>query len=149
MPKKVAAEPAQLPNAFIGQPKAPTDRDLIAELGPSKKYWDRLLTEMAAECGLVMRECNSYSSKVGWSLRLQRRTRNIVYLSPHRGSFMASFALGNKAVLAARASELPKRVPKIIGEARKYAEGTAVRIEVTTSEDVEVVKKLAKAKLEN
>ena len=149
MPKKVAAEPAPLANAFIGQPEAPTDRDLIAELGPAKKYWDRLLTELAAECGLVMREWNCYSRKAGWSLRLQRRTRNIVYLSPHRGSFGASFALGDKAIQAARDSELPKRVLKIIAEAKKYAEGTAVRIEVTNSEDVEAVKKLAKAKLEN
>ena len=149
MPKKVAAEPAQLPNAFIGKPEAPTDRDLIAELGPAKKYWDQLLTELAAECGLVMREWNCYSRKAGWSLRLQCRTRNIVHLSPHRGSFGASFALGDKAIQAARARELPKRVLKIISEAKEYPEGKAVRIEVTNSEYVEAVKKLAKAKLEN
>ena len=149
MAKKVAAEPAPLANVFVGKPEAPTDRDLIAELGPAKKYWDQLLTELAAECGLVMREWNCYSRKVGWSLRLQRRTRNIVYLSPHRGSFMASFSMGDKAIEAARDSELPKRVLKIISEAKAYPEGTAVRIEVSSSEDVEAVKKLAKAKLEN
>jgi hypothetical protein len=62
---------------------------------------------------------------------------------------MASFALGDKAIRTARRSCLPKRVIKIIDEAKRFAEGTAVRIEVNRAEDIEVVKKLAKAKLEN
>ena len=49
----------------------------------------------------------------------------------------------------AKASGFPKRVPKIIEEAKQYAEGTAVRIEVNDVEDIHVVKKLAKAKLAN
>lgn len=50
---------------------------------------------------------------------------------------------------AAKASGLPKRVLKIIEEAKQYAEGSAVRIDVGNVEDIHVVKKLAKAKLEN
>ena len=61
----------------------------------------------------------------------------------------ASFALGDKAVAAARASGLPKRVVKIIDEAKKYAEGTAVRIDVNGPEDVAVVKTLAAIKLDH
>jgi len=60
-----------------------------------------------------------------------------------------TIALGFKAVQAAKASGLPKRVLKIIEEAKKYAEGTDVRIEVNDVEDIHVVKKLAKAKLAN
>jgi hypothetical protein len=55
----------------------------------------------------------------------------------------------DKAVQAAKASGLPKRVLKIIDEAKKYAEGTAVQIDVNNVEDIHVVKKLAKAKMEN
>ena len=138
-----------LANAFIGQPKPPTEKELAAELGAAKPLWDRLLSELASEHRLVVREWSSRSAKAGWSLRMQRRERNIVYLSPSRGCFLASFALGEKAIEAARASGLPKRVLKIIAEAKKYAEGTAVRIEVRTAEDVDAVTELAGIKLEN
>ena len=134
-------------NAFIGHEKQPTPRELAA-LGIAQPLWDQLVAELTANLKLTC-ESNSYSIKAGWSLRLKRDTRNIVYLSPSRGGFMASFALGDKAIAAARASELPKRVLKLIAGAKKYAEGTAVRIEVRGTEDLAVVKKLAEIKLKS
>jgi hypothetical protein len=61
---------------------------------------------------------------------------------------MASFALGDKAVQAALRSKLPTGIVKLIKEAKRYAEGTAVRIEVKKPQDVGVVKTLAGIKLE-
>jgi hypothetical protein len=138
-----------LPNAFIGKAKKPTEDELCAALGTTKKLWDQLAAELANELGVDIPEWNSYSRKAGWALRLKYKDRNIVYLSPHRGCFTASFALGDKAVQAARRSKLPKRVLTIIKQAKRYAEGTAVRIEVNEAEDVAVVKTLAALKLEN
>lgn len=111
--------------------------------------WDQVVTGLAKEQEIDTQEWNSYSKKAGWSLRLKHKERNIVYLSPHRACFTASFALSDKAVQAARESGLSPPVLKIIGEAKRYAEGTAVRIEVKTSKDLAVVKKLAAVKLEN
>jgi hypothetical protein len=147
---KIAAtqESTTFRNAFIGQAKEPTDRELAAVLGAAKTLWDELAAELTGEHKLN-REWSSYSIKAGWSLRLKREARNIVYLSPSRSGFMASVALGEKAIQAARANKFSKHVLKIIGEAKKYAEGTAVRIVVSGSEDVAVVKELAKIKLEN
>jgi hypothetical protein len=79
---------------------------------------------------------------------LKRGDRNIVYLSPFRGSFRASFALGEKAVAAARKSCLPPRILKSIAGVKRYPEGTAVRIEVNDPEDAAIVKMLAAIKLE-
>ena len=119
-----------------------------AVLGGAKPLWNELLAELTADHKLT-REWNSYSIKAGWSLRLKRKQRNILYLSPSRGGFMASFALGDKAIQAARASDLPARALKIIAEAKKYAEGTAVRIEVKGTEDLAAIKKLVEIKLAN
>jgi hypothetical protein len=139
-----------LQNAFIGKPEKPTDEELAAELGsPSQALWDQLVTGLAREYGVAIQEWNSYSRKAGWSLRLKRGERNIVYLAPSRGCFLASFALGDKAIQAARRSKLPPGAIKILDEARRYAEGTAVRIEVHAAKDIAIVKKLAVAKLEN
>jgi len=139
-----------MPNAFIGKRETPTDDDLAAELGRSAKgLWDRLLAGLAEQHNIVTREWHSYSPKAGWSLRLKRDKRTILYLSPCRGCFRASFALGGKAVEAARASGLPPSVIRIIDSAKRYAEGTGVRIDVNGPEDIAVVEKLAAIKLAN
>jgi hypothetical protein len=129
-------------NAFIGSAKPPTDGELAAALGGAKAQWDRLLADLD-----LTAEWNSYSPKAGWALRLKREKRNIVYLSPCRGCFLASFALGDRAVAAAREAKLPPGLVKIIDGARRYAEGTAVRIEVKGAGDLAAVRKLVEIKL--
>lgn len=136
-------------NAFIGKSEEPTSEELASELGSAKVAWDRLLKELADEYDLVTREWNSYSRKAGWSLRLKKGERNIVYLSPGRDRFMASFALGDKAIQAARRSKLPKKVQQVIADAKRYAEGTAVRLDVGKADDIAPIKMLTGIKLAN
>ena len=138
-----------LPNAFIDKSKKPTAAELTAALGPAKALWDQLLAGLADEQNLTVQEWNSYSRKAGWSLRLKLKDRNILYLTPCQGCFFVSFALGDKAVRAARQSGLPPSVIKIINEARRYAEGTGIRIEMKKPKDIEIAKKLAAIKLAN
>ena len=137
------------PNAFIDKPGKPTNRELASELGPVKALWDRLLADLAAESDIATQEWNSYSRKAGWALRLKHGKRTILYLSPSRGCFGVSFALGDRAVEAARHSRLPQRAIKIIDEAKRFPEGMAVRIGVKGPGDLAIVKKLAAVKLEN
>ena len=137
------------PNAFIGKTKQPTDAELAAALGPAKVVWDQLIGDLADECGIADQEWNSYSLKAGWALRLKHEERNIIYLSPRQGCFFASFALGDKAMQAARQCKFPPPVIKIINEAKKYAEGTGVSLEIKAPKDIESVKKLAAIKLAN
>ena len=136
-----------LPNAFIDKPKKPTAAELTAALGPAKALWDQLLAGLADEHNLTVQEWNSYSRKAGWSLRLKLKDRNILYLTPCQECFYVSFALGDKAVEAARESGLPPSVIKTINEAKRYAEGTGVRMEMKKPKDVEIVKQLAAIKL--
>lgn len=137
-----------MPNAFAGQKNPPTQVELALALGKSQCLWQELVSTLKQEFQLT-ENWGSSSVKAGWSLRLQSKKRNIVYLTPGNRSFLASFALGDKAIAAARQSKLPARVLKIIAEAKRYAEGTAVRIEVKKLGDVALVKTLAKIKLEN
>ncbi|HEV2399023.1 MAG TPA: DUF3788 domain-containing protein [Candidatus Sulfotelmatobacter sp.] len=145
--KKEQSAPSE--NAFAGWKTGPTHAEVASVLGSSLTLWNRLVTELKREVKIDAVEWHSGSAKYGWSLRLQIKKRNIVYLSPRDGGFVAAFALGDKAVAAARKSALPAAVIKNINESKRYAEGTAVRIDVRTAEDVEVVKKIAKIKIEN
>ena len=137
-----------LQNAFAGQAKMPTEKSVASELGESFELWKRLVDDLKREFQLTG-EWQSSSVKLGWSLRLKLKKRNIVYLGPRTGFFVAAFALGDRAIAAARLSELPFRRLKEIAEARRYAEGTAVRIEVKRPDDLDVVKKLVKIKIDN
>jgi Protein of unknown function (DUF3788) len=137
------------PNAFINKPKQPTNAELAAALGPAKSVWDQLLADLAQEYGANVHEWNSYSLKAGWSLRVKRKARTIVWLAPCPGCFRVAFILGDKAVQAARQSRLPQRIVKALDEAPKYPEGTGVRLEVKSSRDIGTLKKLAAIKLAN
>ena len=135
-------------NAFMGQAKEPTDGELATALGPSKTIWDGLVADLIAQYKLT-REWNSYSTKTGWALRLKRGSRNVVYLSPTHRGFMASFALSDKAMQAARTDKFPEHAMKVVAAARKYAEGTAVRIVVSGAEEAAAVERLTKNKLDS
>ena len=136
-------------NAFAGQADCPTQKAVEAVLGNSWSLWKELVGDLKRELKLDGEEWNSSGVKYGWSLRLQLKKRNIVYLAPRLGSFMAAFVLGDKAVAVARKSTLPAYVLKMIAEAKRYAEGTPVRIEVTNQENVEIVKTLARIKVDH
>jgi hypothetical protein len=137
-------------NALIGKAAAPTDKELASALGrDAKTLWDRLVREIGEETGADIQEWNSYSPKHGWSLRLKRAKRNIVYLIPLTGAFQVAFTLGKKAMQAARDAKLPVRILKIMESAPKYVEGTGVRLDVERAEEVEIIKKLAMIKVKN
>lgn len=137
------------PNAFIGKSKKPTDDALVVALGPSKKLWDQLVSELADELGADIQEWNSYSPKAGWSLRVKQKKRMIVWLAPCLGCFRVAFILGDKAVKAARQSKLPKQVLKVLDEAPRYPEGTGVRLTVKAAGDLAAIHELAAIKLKN
>ena len=130
-------------NAFIGKQKKPT-----AELGEKQALWDDLLQGLA-ELGADGHEWSSYSRKAGWSLKVLHKQRVIVYLTPLHDGMRASFALGDRAIEIVRKTKFPSKVLKIVNEAKRYVEGTAVRVEVTSSFDVEAVVKLAAIKMAN
>lgn len=136
-------------NAFIGKPEEPTDADLAAALRRAKPVWDQLLIDLARELGVSVHEWRCYSRKAGWSLRAKCKARTIVWLSPSSGCFTAHFILGEKAMRAARESRLPQRIVKALSQAPKYPEGTGVRLEVRTSREIGMLKRLAAIKVAN
>jgi hypothetical protein len=136
-------------NAFIGRADKPTDDDLCQALGPAKPFWDRLIADLAVEYNVADLEWKSYSRKAGWSLRISRGKRTIVWMSPLENRFQVTFILGDKAMQAARAGKLSASLQKILDESKKYPEGTGVRLDIEKQKDLAAVKKLAAVKLAN
>ncbi len=136
-------------NAFTGRTKKPSNTDLSKALGLAKPVWDGLVADMAAQYGVANQEWKSYSPKGGWALRLMRGKRTILWLAPFEGSFEVLFILGDKALAAAHQSGLSARGLRALEQAKRYPEGTGVRLLVKGPKDVPTIKKLAVVKLEN
>jgi len=137
-----------IPNAFIGRKTPPSEDDVAAALGPSLTAWKTLIAWLTAQ-NITGNEWKSVSPKYGWGLRPALKKRIILYLGPCDGCFRVSFVLGDKAVTAARSSALPKSVLKEIADARRYAEGTGVRLIVRKPDDLASIRKLVEIKLAN
>jgi hypothetical protein len=136
-------------SVFDDKSKPPQDDDLAAMLSSTFVFWNELKRLIASSFAPLSTEWGFTSKKTGWGLRLKREKRTILYMTPCKGYFMASFALGEKAVKAAHESDLPVSVLKIIDGSKKYAEGRGVRLEVRSAEDVRNVEKLAVIKMAN
>jgi hypothetical protein len=133
-------------SVFKEKAHLPDEAELATVLGRSYGCWTELKTLLP---GPVTEKWSYPGKKYGWSLALQRSKRTILYLIPERRYFRVGFALGGKAVVAARASELPAPVIETIENAPQYAEGCGVHLDVRFKKDLPPVMMLSEIKMEN
>jgi uncharacterized protein DUF3788 len=136
-------------SAFDDKLKQPQEDQLRETLGKTFTHWNQLKKRIGARFAPLSIDWGFSSKKTGWGLRLKQENRAVLYMTPCKGYFLASFALGEKAVKASQDSDLPDSVLKVIDTATKYAEGRGVRLEVRSAEDVRNVEMLAVLKMAN
>jgi hypothetical protein len=136
------------PSVFLDRASPPTDDDLAAALGRSFDRWRELVDTCAERFSPLDRRWSHPGPNFGWSLRLGRKKRSIVYLIPRRKHFAAATPLGEKAAAVALADEgLPADVKDAIENAERYPEGRAFRRKVRTKADVAVVMRVLEDKM--
>ena len=133
-------------SACVEKARSPTDEDLRATLGRAFAPWCRLLALVSTRIGPVTEVWGFTSASTGWGLRVRRKDRVILYMTPQRNKFLVSFALGEKAVAAVQATRMPAAILSAVASAPKYAEGRGVRIEVTNNRPVAALAALAEIK---
>jgi hypothetical protein len=136
-------------SAFDDKTSPPTEKALRQVLGRTTPLWSRLQGDLQSAHGPLVEEWNFAGKAYGWSFRLKQKKRALVYMTPCRGYFLASFALGEKACAAAQAADLPAWLLAIVDAAPKYPEGRGVRIPVKRASDVAGVEKVAAIKAAN
>ena len=136
-------------SAFDDKSEKPQAADLQGMLGRSSVHWDRLIAHIESEYAPLDKTWNFAGAKWGWSLRLKQKKRTVLYMTPCNRHFLVGLALGEKAVKAAHARPLPSSTLAIIDEAKKYAEGRGIRVEVRNTKDLAVAKDLASVKMAN
>jgi hypothetical protein len=136
-------------SAFDDRERKPGAGDLERMPGRTLTHWTSLIAHVADRYAPVDQTWNFAGEKWGWSLRLKRKKRTVLYMTPRRKHFLVGFVLGEKAVRAAHGSDLPGTTLDIIDLAKKYAEGRGIRLEIRNRNDLETAKKLAAIKMQN
>ena len=136
-------------SVFEDKATIPDDKMLAKALGKSNRLWQEIKKHLKAEYGELIEEWKFYGQKSGWILKTLRKKRNLFFFVPLEGSFQVSFIFGEKAVAAVEKSDLPKELITELKNARKYAEGRGMRIDVKNSADIEHIKKLVEIKVNN
>lgn len=135
-------------NAFIGKTNEPTRAEVEEALGAKVKIWDEFIEWMSEKEGVSEQEWKGVVvKKYGWSLRLKKKGRNIIYLSPGKDCFMASFVLSDKALGEAKHAHLPKGVQDALEIAPRYPEGNGLRLLVRRESDLSAIRKIVTIKI--
>jgi hypothetical protein len=129
------------------KPVPPTAEDLADLLGPVSHLWTELQEAIGAQFSPVTERWVYGGAKYGWSCRLQRGKKGILYLFPDAGHFRAGMALSDTAREAALGSDLPTAIQQGLAAATKTIEGWPVRLAVRNADDLALVLKLAKIEL--
>lgn len=134
---------------FADKASIPDEQSLAEALGRSSNYWNQLKRFLSTEYAPLSEEWKFYSYKSGWSLKVMRKKRTILYMIPCKKHFWVTFVLGDKAKEVALKAALPASVLEVIRSAKKYMEGTGFSVEVRVRDDLATVEKLAAIKMAN
>jgi hypothetical protein len=129
--------------------KQPTDAALTRSLGGNKAHWDALADHVANACEGLECEWKFYGAKHGWTYKVSRKRKAVLYMTPHRTDFTASMALRDEAIEALRRADLPRELIAEIEASKAYPEGRPARVRVTSRAKVVLVKKLVAIKLKS
>lgn len=134
-------------SAFADKAQPPDDATLARVLGPAWAAWVDLLGRLGTRVPDHTTRWRYTGGRVGWGLRVSQDTRIVLSLIPREGSFLASVALGERAVRTLQERGLPADVLEVVDAAPRYAEGRGVRLPVTAVEQVPDVLELVTIKL--
>ena len=134
-------------SVFDDKAKQPASLELDEVSGATAALLKEIEQHLLAEFGEVTREWKFYGKKAGWTLAIAHKKRRVFHLIPQPGFFTVVFTLGKQAVLAAQHSGLPEEILSAIADAREYAEGRSIRLDIATPDDVAVVKQLIALKM--
>ena len=134
---------------FIDKTVKPDNQMLAGVLGTSYKLWEKIKSSLINDYGKLDEEWKYYGQKIGWTLKLLYKKRNLFFLTPYEKYFQIAFVFGDKAVAVIEQSDLSLSIIDEIKNARKYVEGRGLRIKVKKQSDVKIVLKLTEIKINN
>jgi hypothetical protein len=128
------------------KPDPPAGAELAGLLGPAAGLWTLLQERIRSGHAPVTERWVYGGRKYGWSCRVERGKKGILYMTPDAGHFRVGLALSDAGREAALASDLPGEIRESLTGAARAIEGWPVRMHVRTADDVAAVLALAEIK---
>jgi hypothetical protein len=133
-------------SAFADRSQKPTPAEIENVLGRSATLWAELIDSVIKNTGGMTQTWSFSSAKYGWSLRLKKKERIILYMTPQRNQFLVGVVLGERASAGSAQDRISPSTRTLIDEAPRYAEGRGIRLSVRTRHDLQVALELAALK---
>lgn len=127
----------------------PTDKDLVEKLGSTYELWIQIKNMVMEMYSNGLAEWNFPGKKYGWSYRIKDKKRAIIYFLPRDKYFKVAFVFGQKATGQVLESDISKTIKQDLEQARKYAEGRGVSIDIKSDLIISDIRKLIEIKLAN
>jgi len=126
----------------------PTDKDLVDNLGDTCNLWKHIHDFVLTKYPKGLAEWNYPGKKYGWSFRIKDKKRAIIYFLPRENYFKVAFVFGQKATDTVLNSDISSDIKTELEQARKYAEGRGIVIEVKNDLILPDIKRLIQIKLD-
>jgi hypothetical protein len=134
-------------SSFLDRSFQPDPERLSDVLGESFNLLQQVREYLSQTFGEIVEEWKFYGAKSGWLLKMLKKKRNLFFVIPMQDFFVISFVFGDKAVAQIFETDLPDELKSTLQNARKYAEGRGLPIEVRSEKELEQIKTLVDIKV--
>lgn len=121
----------------------PSDAEMAAVLGDAYPAFQALVNRD----GKGTAEWRRYTRRSPWVLKVSEGKRTLFYARPESGSLTVTILLGGRAVDAALAGQVSRRLHASIRKAKVYPEGRPVSVVITKPSDLAKVEELVAVKV--
>lgn len=133
---------------FPNKTQVPTQEQLVEVLGENGyRLWHQIEVYVLQQYPNALCEWNFPGAKYGWSFRIKDKKRAIIYLLPDYRFFKVAFVFGTKATTYILESSVSESIKSELQQARVYAEGRGIRLEVRDDSPVKDIMLLVDVKL--
>ena len=134
---------------FIDKGKQPTEKELEKGLGSTFKIWKELELFTVQCYPSAKCEWKFSGEKFGWGYRISDKKRVLTYFLPRDQFFKVAFVFGEKAMQKVLKSDINEFIKTELLNAKPYAEGRGIRIDMKDREKVSDIMKLIEIKIAN
>jgi len=134
---------------FNDKNKKPGNKILTDKIRKNFNYWEEIKKHVKEKYDNISEEWKFYGKNYGWQLKTFLKKRNLFFLIPYENFFNIVFVFGNKAVEEIEISKISKELIDKVVNAKKYAEGRGLLIEVKNKKYIADIKKLIEIKINN
>ncbi len=134
---------------FTDKAIEPNDMMLSQSLAEAQTLLNNIGTFIETKYGGFKPEWKFYNQKSGWIMKMFSLKRNVMFIIPCNEYFKAVFIFGDKATESIMQSNLPDTMKHDLLNAKKYAEGRSIQVDVKNRNDYENIEKLIQIKMEN